>query len=281
MKVIFASLLAYLSFSAGHAQVYGDYNNGYGRGGYGGGYGGGYTSPSRVCVAELQAANGNVIDIFQGIDCQDALRRCDSELRFRQSRGMNPRAICILARGSDSGSGHGGGYPRPQPPPYGGGNGGGHGGGGAVNEEWVQIDQVNFRDSKTAVAIANCKRAREADFRCNSTIDYKCGVCSEVSHSDHSAYIVYQLIRGRNPGHGGGGGPVRPRPTPPAPAPIERVYEQTFHFYNKKTAEARNQCERQRASMPQCSSPSYDCTPCTRESHTDHSQFDLYRLIRR
>ena len=85
--------------------------------------------------------------------------------------------------------------------------------------EWREIDEVHFYDGKTAVAIQNCKNARAADVRCNRTNEYQCGLCSENSHSDHSSYIVSQLI-----GNGGGGS-------------VRREFIRTFDFTDKKTAE--------------------------------------------
>lgn len=154
--------------------------------------------------------------------------------------------------------------------------------GGRGQARWEQVDEVHFTDDKTAVAIQNCKNARFADIRCNDR-SYQCSSCSEISHSDHSSYVVYQLI--------GGGGyrpepgrPVRPepgrpgRPGRPGYGTPEREFLQTFHFYDKKTAVARQKCELQRDRMIECSSRGFECTPCSIESHTDHSQFDLYRI---
>ncbi|WP_413291148.1 hypothetical protein [Bdellovibrio sp. HCB337] len=177
----------------------------------------------------------------------------------------------------DPGQGHGGGYP----------NRGG---------EWQQVDEVHFTDDKTAVAIQNCKNARAADFRCNATRDYQCSPCSEIKHSDHSSYVVYQLVNngGYYPGPGRPGpGPVRPgpgRPGRPGPGPgypgnpgygtPEREFVQTFHFYDNKTAVARQKCELERSRMVECRGDrNFECSPCTIESHTDHSQFDLYRIV--
>jgi hypothetical protein len=145
------------------------------------------------------------------------------------------------------------------------------GGGRGGREEWRQVDEVHFYDGKTAVAIQNCKNARAVDTRCTRSRDYQCGLCSENSHSDHSSYIVSQLIGG-----GGGGG------WNPAPPPNNRrQFVQSYHFTDSKTAEAYNKCVRNRAAQRECSdSRNYECTPCTVESHTDHSQFDLYRLGR-
>jgi len=141
---------------------------------------------------------------------------------------------------------------------------------------WEQVDEVHFTDSKTAVAIRNCKNALAADRRC-SISDYQCSPCSEIAHSDHSSYVVYQMIGGgHNPGPGRPGRPGRPGGdwghTP------ERQFLQTFHFYDEKTAVARQKCDLQRSRMTECSSRGYECTPCSVESHTDHSQFDLYRF---
>jgi hypothetical protein len=151
-------------------------------------------------------------------------------------------------------------------------NGGGWGGGNGRGEEWQQVDEVHFRDGKTAIAIANCKAARQVDVRCTRSRDYSCGACSEISHSDHSSYLVYQLVRGGRPGPG-------PGPRPPS---MDRQFEQSFHFTDKQTYVAYQKCVNYRAALRQCQSPrDYECTPCTQESHTDHSQFDLYRLVRR
>lgn len=129
--------------------------------------------------------------------------------------------------------------------------------------EWREIDEVHFYDGKTAVAIQNCKNARAVDARCNRTNEYQCGLCSENDHSDHSSYIVSQLF-----GNGGGGS-------------VRREHIRTFEFTDRKTAEAYNKCVRNRAAQRECSDArNYECTPCTNESHTDHSQFDLYRLSR-
>ena len=143
---------------------------------------------------------------------------------------------------------------------------------------WQQVDEVHFRDGKTAVAIANCQRARQADNRCTRMNDYSCSPCSEIAHSDHSSYIVYQMSRGGNgPGRPGPGRPG-PRPEPPQ----QRVFEQTFHFRDNKTAVAYQKCVNYISQLRQCQDQrNYDCTPCTQESHTDHSQFDLYKLTRR
>lgn len=139
-------------------------------------------------------------------------------------------------------------------------------GGGRGREEWRQVDEVHFYDGKTAVAIQNCKNARAVDARCTRSRDYQCGLCSEVSHSDHSSYVVHQLV-------GGGWNPEPPR--------NERRFVQTYHFTDKKTAEAYNKCVRARTAMRECSdSRRWECTPCTVESHTDHSSFDLFSLGR-
>ncbi len=189
-------------------------------------------SESAVCVAELQTDRGQVINSFRAYDCNEALRACDRGLR-NQNQGRI-RASCELQAQN-------------------------------YRKEWVQIDEVHFRDGKTAVAIQNCKNARQSDVRCTRSRDHQCGACSEISHSDHSSYLVYQLI---------GGGGYQP--------PSRREFVQSFHFRDKKTAVARQKCEQYRSSLPQCSQArAYECTPCTIESHTDHSQFDLYRLNRR
>lgn len=150
--------------------------------------------------------------------------------------------------GYDRGPGYGS-------PGYGPGRPGrpGYGGGGV---DWVLIDEVHFRDGKTAVAIQRCKQNRVQDNRCNRN-DYSCSPCSEVAHSDHSSYFVYQLQNRRT----------------------ERRFIQTFHFRDNKTAVARQKCVAYRSSLRQCQdSRNFECTPCTVEDHTDHSQFDLYSL---
>ena len=212
------------------------------------------------CTAELVNQNGRVIQAFDGYDCYDAQRKCDDELYYRQSQGQNRRAQCRVIPSRPA-------PPRPTPPrpvPY-----------PPVprpvpQPQWVEVDQVTFRDSKTAVAIANCRAASQADSRCNGRLrDYQCSPCSDVAHSDQSTYIVFQLLQGQ---HG-------PRPVPQPT--IQRELERTFHFKDKKTAVARQKCEAYRAALPQCSdSRFYECSPCTIESHTDHSQFDLFRLVR-
>lgn len=156
-------------------------------------------------------------------------------------------------------------------------------------EQWQQVDEVHFYSGKTAIAIQNCKNARLSDRRCNDR-SYECSLCSEIAHSDHSSYVVYQLANGGwQPGRPGPGRPDRPgrpgRPgypgQPPGYGAPERHFVQTFHFYDNKTAVAKNKCEVQRSRMAECRSANYECTPCTIESHTDHSQFDLYRIIHR
>lgn len=133
-------------------------------------------------------------------------------------------------------------------------------------EEWRVVDEVHFYDGKTAIAIQNCKNARNVDNRCVRSRDFRCDPCSEISHSDHSSYLVYQLTSG-------GWNPAPPR--------NERRFVQSYHFTDKKTAEAYNKCVRARTAMRECSdSRRWECTPCTVESHTDHSQFDLYSLGR-
>lgn len=217
------------------------------------------------CSADMINLRGGLIQSFDGYDCVDALRRCNDELYWAQDQGRYPRAHCQISQYRPTPAPQP--YPRPQPRP-------------APRPQprpvptpqWQEIDQVSFRDGKTAVAIANCKRAREADSRCNGRMpNFQCGVCSEITHSDESTYRVFQLLTGG----------YRPAPRPrPAPVPtVERQYERTFHFRDKKTAVARQKCENYRVSLPQCSSASYECTPCTIESHTDHSQFDIYRLV--
>lgn len=172
-----------------------------------------------------------------------------------------------------------------------GGIGDGRGGGGyRGQDQWQQVDEVHFTDGKTAIAIQNCKNARASDFRCNHP-DYQCSACSEIQHSDHSSYVVYQLIRGGyNPGPGrpgDGWGPGRPGPGRPGDGwgpgrgTPERQFLQTFHFYDKKTAIAKQKCELERSRMVECRNASFECSPCTAESHTDHSQFDLYRIVYR
>ena len=219
-----------------------------------------------MCTVELQRRNGQVIETFRDYTCPEARNRCEWELESRQRRGMNPHASCVIVdRGDRGGGGWGGGNDGGWGGGNGGGNGGGWGGGGGRNEErqWQQVDEVHFRDGKTANAIRNCKAARERDFRCTNR-DYSCSPCSEIDHSDHSSYIVYQLL--------GRGGRDLPR-TP------QRRFIQTFHFRDNKTAVARQKCESYRAAMPQCGQPrQFECTPCTVESHTDHSQFDLYSI---
>ncbi len=149
--------------------------------------------------------------------------------------------------GYDRGPGYGS-------PGYGPGRPGRPGYGGGV--DWVLIDEVHFRDGKTAVAIQRCKQNRVQDYRCNRN-DYSCSPCSEVAHSDHSSYFVYQLQNRRT----------------------ERRFIQSFHFRDKKTAVARQKCVSYRNSMRQCQDTrNFECTPCTVEDHTDHSQFDLYSI---
>lgn len=159
----------------------------------------------------------------------------------------------------------------------------------AQEGRWEEVDEVHFTDRKTATAIKNCKIAREADRRCSDS-NYNCSPCSEIRHSDHSSYVVYQLARGGwdrpgRPGRPDDGWdrPGRPgRPDRPGYGTPERRFVQTFHFYHEKTAEARKKCETERSRMSECrSSREFECTPCTFESHTDHSQFDLYRIIYR
>jgi hypothetical protein len=234
-NVLFGVLVSFFAFSTNSsAQSYNyDYDR-YDR------------SPSYGCQAELIARNGSIISIFDGYDCVDARRRCEDELYYRQRRGQNPQAQCRLVRSAPIPA------PRPVPVP-------------APRPDYVEVERVQFRDSKTAVAIRNCKAARAVDARCTRLKDYQCGACSEIEHSDSSTYIVYQLIN------------HRPYPTPT----VQREFVQTFHFNHKETATARKKCEQYRSSLPQCSDPRYfECTPCTVESHTDHSQFELYRLIR-
>lgn len=245
-KLIFGLLVCFFS-SMVLAQGYS-----YGERNYPGSYG---------CHSEMVANNGRVIQVFDGYDCYDAQRKCEDELYWRQNRGQNQRAHCRMVTVRPT-------PPRPTPPrpmpprpmpprpmpprP-------------APQPEWVQVDQVTFRHSKTAVAIANCRAAREVDTRCNGRLkDYSCGTCSVIDHSDQSSYEVFQLINGRRPGPS-----------------IERQLERTFNFRDNQTAVARQKCENYRNSLPQCSDVrNYECTPCTRESHTDQSQFELYRLVR-
>jgi len=244
-------LLATLLSSMVQAQGYGRPGNQYG------------------CSADMIDLRGGLIQNFDGYDCVDALKRCNDELYWAQNQGRYPRAYCQISqyRPTPAPQPYPRPTPRPQPRPE-------------PAPEWREVDLVNFRDGKTAVAIANCKRAREADSRCNGRMpNYNCSACSEIAHSDSSTYRVFQLLSG-------GYQPApTPRPTPrpwPAPAPtVERQYERTFHFTDRQTAVARQKCESYRASLPQCSSAGYECTPCTIESHTDHSQFDIYRLVQR
>lgn len=159
----------------------------------------------------------------------------------------------------------------------------GRGGGSYPQSSWQQVDEVHFTDGKTAVAIQNCKNARGADRRCNDR-NYQCSACSEIAHSDHSSYIVYQLVGGgwNPPPPGPGPGPRPPGNGYPPPDFVpEREFIQTYHFYDNKTAVAQQKCEWQRNSMPECRSARFECTPCTIESHTDHSQFDLFRIVYR
>lgn len=216
---------------------------------YGGGIG------LQGCQADMIARNGTVIQSFTANNCQRAVNQCQVELQRRQSQGMNPYAVC-QSRGNN---GHNPNFPQnPGRPDLGNGRG-----------EWVQIDLITYRDSKTAVAIANCKAARTTDIRCSRLQDHQCSACTEIAHSDESTYTVYQFLRG------GGGGY---QPNPPS---VRREFIQTLHFTDKKTAIAQQKCNQYRSSLPQCSQiRQYECTPCTIESHTDHSQFDLYRLVR-
>lgn len=68
-------------------------------------------------------------------------------------------------------------------------------------------------------------------------------------------------VRGRN---GGGNG--------------SRRLVQTFHFRDRKTAEARRKCQVYRTNVRECGMRSYSCTPCSVESHTDHSEFSLFKI---
>ncbi|MEN0060479.1 MAG: hypothetical protein AAGB31_16685 [Bdellovibrio sp.] len=131
------------------------------------------------------------------------------------------------------------------------GRGPGRGGNGS---EWRVADEVHFYDNKTINAINKCKQARERDIRCTRSTSYECSACSEIAHSDHSSYLVYERR-----------------------APVSR-YVKTYHFYDKKTAVATQKCEAERARMFECRDRNYECRPCTIESHTDHSQFDLYKI---
>lgn len=125
--------------------------------------------------------------------------------------------------------------------------------------EWELVDEVHFYARKTAEAINNCRAARERDIRCSRTNDIECTTCSEIAHSDHSSYIVYERRQ---------------------KVPV-REFVQTYHFYDKKTAIAYNKCQVEQQRMFECRDSNYECSPCTKESHTDHSQFDLYRITYR
>jgi hypothetical protein len=186
------------------------------------------------CLVELRTPNGQVIRGFESERCADASYSCEQERDNRVRAGRNGNTECVIA-------------PRAEDTP-----------------EWTEIAQVRKTSAKTAVAIGNCKAARAADFRCNEDKNYKCGACSEVSHSDESIYTVYQLlINGRGNS---------------SPAPV-RDFVKKFEFTHDKTAEAYNQCLRQRTANSQCSQPqSYECTPCTVESHTNHSEYELYKI---
>ena len=59
------------------------------------------------CFANMRRGNGAHIGSFRGLSnfsqqqaCSQALRDCHSDLRRRQSRGMNPRAYCEIDRGT-------------------------------------------------------------------------------------------------------------------------------------------------------------------------------------
>lgn len=196
-----------------------------------------------MCVVEMTTRNGQVIQTFQDYRCSDASYSCERELEDRLNNG-GVQAQCVVSR-------------RPEE---------------AV--EWVQIQEVMFRDKKTAIAIANCRAALNQDFRCQDR-NYRCGTCSEVAHSDQSSYTVWQNIR-RGGGNGGGYNPPRPPRNPNPPRTPIREFVQSYHFTDRKTAIAYQNCNIARQQLPHCSTRGYECTPCTQESHTDHSQFDLY-----
>lgn len=120
------------------------------------------------------------------------------------------------------------------------------------------VDEVIFRSSKTAVAVANCKKALVYDQRCYSS-NYSCSKCSEIPHSDQSSYVVYDR-----------GNYHAPR----------RELVNTFDYYDRKTVNAYRKCETARQRTPECSSFYFACSPCTVESHTNHSEFSLYRIVR-
>ena len=130
-----------------------------------------------------------------------------------------------------------------------------HGGGG----NWNFVEEVHFYHDKTSQAIRNCKRAQDYDSRCTRRRRFICHPCSEIPHSDHSSYEVWSR------GWSDTGG---------------RELVRTYDFYHRKTAEARKKCERARSRNRTCSRRRYECSPCTRESHTDHSEYSLYRLTR-
>jgi len=221
----------------------------------------GTIAQAQACRADMIARNGMIIQSFTGYGCRDAMMQCQNDLSWRQSRGMNPFARCQLAM-------------QPQPPPQ------------PQPDRWVQVDVVTYRDRETGIAVRNCQAARAVDNRCVSMRNFQCGECSFIPHSDQSSYIVYQLMGGGhqppmpppyNPPHQP---PMPPPHQPPHTPPGGRQFVQTYHFYDKDTAVAKIKCDQARARMPECSnSRAYDCTPCTIEKHTDHSQFDLFRLF--
>lgn len=131
-------------------------------------------------------------------------------------------------------------------------------GGGDNGGDFQIIDEVFFRHSNTYQAILACQAGLQRDERCTRS-GYSCSQCSQIAHSDQSSYVVYSDERSAN----------------------RRTFLETFHFSDRQTAVAYQKCVTVRDRMPECSSPRYECTPCTLENHTDHSEFSLYDLGRR
>lgn len=217
--------------------------------------------------------------------------------------------------------------------------------GGLSAQALELVDEVHFYHDKTAMAIRMCKEAREQDRRC-SMQNLTCHPCSEIDHSDHSSYKVYNLgYGGGRPGDGRRDDRVmamcsaieidrygydvyrysgraeswnfrdaeteacrialrecdyrksysnscvlererRVRPTPPPyrdpgyprPPSGRREVVETYHFRDNQTAEAYRKCVAYRSQLRECTMHDYTCSPCTQESHTDHSEFTLYKL---
>ena len=191
------------------------------------------------CTADLQDSSGGIHRVFRAQFCQEAIQQCENELYWMKQQGFDPYGRCVI-----SSQGPGAPYPGPGPGPS------------PFPPQERIVDEVHFYHHHTARAIQMCEEQRQRDFRCNGARDQRCSPCSRIDHSDHSSYLVYQLI------YGGGG----------------RQLLNTYYYNHSQPGMAYRICINERMRFRECSMSQFECTPCTQDPYQMHSEFSLYQL---